>query len=72
MHYTMLFIAGFLLSLFHLIIYMGVEHQLVFERESFVGCNFYPFRMCLLSEIPVKVTKPLRHRKIRLRWRQRP
>ena len=35
MHYTMLFIAGFLLSLFHLIIYMGVQTPTSFRARKF-------------------------------------
>ena len=37
MHYTLFFIAGFLFSLFHLIIYMGVQTPTSFKKENFVG-----------------------------------
>lgn len=43
MHYTMLFIAGFLLSLFHLIIYMGVQTPTSFRARKFCRLLFLSF-----------------------------
>ena len=68
MHYTLFFIADFLFLLFHLIIYMSVQTPTSFRERKF--CRLFSFFfVCATPERNhVKVTKPLRHRNILLRW----